>query len=178
MRRIEGATQRFFNCRRSRIVRHRTDAVLPEAHFHAGEAARRLRADGPNELRALPPVPVWRRALAQLHNPLVYLLGVAAAVALAAWWFDGRSQSRILEPLAVGSGGVVDNVARGGRAPAFPEPRLWHCAALARSVVRVCGNGQRDTLVQRRSKAVATILEAASVSTTWTVNARQCDCHD
>jgi Ca2+-transporting ATPase len=56
----------------------------------AEEAATRLRADGPNELRAVPPVPAWRRALAQLQDPLVYLLGAAAAVALAAWWFEGR----------------------------------------------------------------------------------------
>ena len=58
----------------------------------AEEAAKRLRDDGPNELRAAPPVPAWRRALAQLQDPLVYLLGAAAAVALAAWWFEGRGQ--------------------------------------------------------------------------------------
>jgi len=58
----------------------------------AEEAAKRLRADGPNELRAVPPVPLWRRALAQLQDPLVYLLGAAAAVALAAWWFEGRGE--------------------------------------------------------------------------------------
>ncbi len=52
------------------------------------EAARRLQADGRNELRALPPVPAWRRALAQLQDPLVYLLGAAAAIALLAWWFE------------------------------------------------------------------------------------------
>ena len=62
----------------------------PERGLSADEAASRLRADGPNELRALPPVPAWRRALAQLQDPLVYLLGAAAAVALAAWWFEGR----------------------------------------------------------------------------------------
>jgi len=56
------------------------------------EAARRLVADGRNELRAVPPVPAWRRALAQLQDPLVYLLGAAAAVALAAWWFEGRGE--------------------------------------------------------------------------------------
>lgn len=56
----------------------------------AEEAARRLRADGPNILRAVPPVPAWRRVLAQLQDPLVYLLGGAAAVALLAWWFEGR----------------------------------------------------------------------------------------
>ena len=41
------------------------------------EAARRLAADGPNELRAAPPVPTWRRVLAQFQDPLVYLLLVA-----------------------------------------------------------------------------------------------------
>jgi potassium/sodium efflux P-type ATPase len=58
----------------------------------ADEATTRLRKDGPNELRAVPPVSAWRRALAQLQDPLVYLLGAAAAVALAAWWFEGRGQ--------------------------------------------------------------------------------------
>ena len=58
----------------------------------AEEAATRLRADGPNELRSTPPEPAWRRALAQLQDPLVYLLGGAAAVALAAWWFEGRGR--------------------------------------------------------------------------------------
>ena len=56
------------------------------------EAARQLQADGPNELRAVPPVPVWRRALAQLQDPLVFLFGAAAAVTLAAWWFEGRGR--------------------------------------------------------------------------------------
>ena len=58
----------------------------------ADDAARRLQADGPNTLRATPPVPLWRRALAQLQDPLVYLLGAAAAVALVAWWFEGRGR--------------------------------------------------------------------------------------
>ena len=38
----------------------------------------------------MPPVPQWRQALAQLQEPLVYLLLVAAAVALAAWVVEGR----------------------------------------------------------------------------------------
>ena len=63
-----------------------------ERGLGAEEAAQRLQADGPNELRAVAPVPAWRRALAQLQDPLVYLLGAAAAVALAAWWFEGRGQ--------------------------------------------------------------------------------------
>ncbi len=59
------------------------------------EAAKRLAADGPNELRAVPSVPAWRRALAQLKDPLVYLLGAAAAIALAAWWFEGRGETGV-----------------------------------------------------------------------------------
>ncbi len=56
----------------------------------AAAAALRLARDGANELRAVPPVPQWRQALAQLQEPLVYLLLVAAAVALAAWVVEGR----------------------------------------------------------------------------------------
>ncbi len=56
----------------------------------AAEAALRLARDGANELRSVPPVSRWRRALAQLQDPLVYLLLVAAAVALGAWVVEGR----------------------------------------------------------------------------------------
>jgi Ca2+-transporting ATPase len=63
-----------------------------ERGLGADEAVKRLRADGPNELRAVTPVPAWRHALKQLKAPLVYLIGAAAAVALAAWWFEGQGR--------------------------------------------------------------------------------------
>ena len=53
------------------------------------EAAARLVRDGPNELRAKPPVPVWRRILAQFQDPLVYLLLVAIVISLVAWIAEG-----------------------------------------------------------------------------------------
>jgi magnesium-transporting ATPase (P-type) len=56
----------------------------------AAEAAARLSRDGPNELRAAPRVPTWRRVLAQLQDPLVYLLLAAVAVALVAWAIEGH----------------------------------------------------------------------------------------
>lgn len=56
----------------------------------AAAATLRLARDGANDLRSLPPVPQWRRVLAQLQDPLVYLLLVAAAVAMAAWLIEGR----------------------------------------------------------------------------------------
>ena len=56
----------------------------------AAEAARRLARDGRNELQARAAVPGWRRALAQVQDPLVLLLLLAAAVALGAWAVEGR----------------------------------------------------------------------------------------
>lgn len=54
------------------------------------EAARRLARDGPNELRSMPPVPAWRRILAQFQDPLIYLLLAAVAISLIAWAVQGR----------------------------------------------------------------------------------------
>ena len=54
------------------------------------ESGRRLAQDGPNELLAVPQLPVWRRVVSHFQDPLIYLLLVAIAVALAAWFVDGR----------------------------------------------------------------------------------------
>ena len=56
----------------------------------AAEASRRLLENGPNTLRATAKVPAWHRALAQFRDPLVLLLLVAIAIALVAWWIEGR----------------------------------------------------------------------------------------
>jgi len=53
------------------------------------EAARRLAVDGPNELRAVPPVPIWRKILAQFRDPLIYLLLAAVVISLVAWVVAG-----------------------------------------------------------------------------------------
>ena len=55
----------------------------------AQEASRRLAQDGPNELRSAPPIPAWRRFLSHFHDPLVYLLLAAVAIALVAWVIEG-----------------------------------------------------------------------------------------
>ncbi|MBI2725060.1 MAG: cation-translocating P-type ATPase [Polaromonas sp.] len=57
--------------------------------LNASEAERRLAQNGPNELRAAPTAPAWRRLLAQFQDPLIYLLMVAIAIALVAWGVDG-----------------------------------------------------------------------------------------
>jgi len=53
------------------------------------EASRRLSADGPNELYSAPRRPAWRRLLSHFHDPLVYLLLAAVAIALVAWVIEG-----------------------------------------------------------------------------------------
>ena len=55
----------------------------------APEAAKRLARDGPNELRAAPPVPRWRRILSQFQDPLIYLLIGAVVISLVAWLIEG-----------------------------------------------------------------------------------------
>ena len=60
-----------------------------ETGLSAQEATSRLAQSGPNELRAAPRVPAWRRVLAQFQDPLIYLLLAAVAIALLAWWVEG-----------------------------------------------------------------------------------------
>lgn len=65
--------------------------VDPQRGLSSAEAARRLAAEGPNELRSPPAVSVWRRWLAQFRSPLVYLLLGAAAVSAVAWVVEGTA---------------------------------------------------------------------------------------
>jgi len=51
----------------------------------AGEASERLARDGPNELASAPPVPHWRRFVAQFRSVLVLLLLAATAISLVLW---------------------------------------------------------------------------------------------
>jgi Ca2+-transporting ATPase len=55
------------------------------------EAGRRLAREGRNELRAAPPVPAWRKLLAQFRDPLTGMLLAAIAISLVAWVVEGRS---------------------------------------------------------------------------------------
>ncbi|MCC6175412.1 MAG: cation-translocating P-type ATPase [Chloroflexi bacterium] len=52
------------------------------------EAARRLQECGPNQLEAEPPVPAWRRFLAQFQDTLVILLLLATVVSAIVWLYE------------------------------------------------------------------------------------------
>lgn len=70
-------------------------AVDPATGLASVEAERRLERDGANELRSAPPVPLWRKVLAQFQDPLIYLLLVAVAVSGAAWLAEGATGAPI-----------------------------------------------------------------------------------
>ena len=69
----------------------RAFGVNAETGLTAQEAAHRLAEEGPNELRSAPPIPPWRKVLAQFQDSLIYLLLVAIAVSLAVWVVEGRT---------------------------------------------------------------------------------------
>src|SRR5206468_3716056 len=64
------------------------------------EARARLERDGPNELAAAPPVPGWRKFLAQFQDILVILLLIATAVSAAVWLYE-RDSALPYEAIAI-----------------------------------------------------------------------------
>lgn len=62
--------------------------VDPNVGLSSAEAARRLERFGPNELAGAPPVPKWRKFLAQFKDPLVYLLLAATVISVIAWFIE------------------------------------------------------------------------------------------
>ncbi|MCC7210102.1 MAG: cation-translocating P-type ATPase, partial [Anaerolineae bacterium] len=55
------------------------------------EAARRLEQYGRNELESEPPIPAWRRFLAQFQSPLVILLLIATVISFIVWLIERES---------------------------------------------------------------------------------------
>src|SRR5215470_20262612 len=64
------------------------------------EALARLARDGPNALSAEPPVPAWRKFLAQFQDALVILLLIATAISAALWLYE-REESLPYEAIAI-----------------------------------------------------------------------------
>ncbi|TPF85465.1 haloacid dehalogenase [Bifidobacterium sp. UTCIF-37] len=62
--------------------------VDPNVGLSEAEAKRRLEKFGPNELASAPPVPKWKKFLAQFQDPLVYLLLAATVISVIAWFIE------------------------------------------------------------------------------------------
>jgi magnesium-transporting ATPase (P-type) len=77
----------------------------------ASEAQERLLRYGANEPAAEPPVPRWRKFLAQFQDVLVILLLVATAISAALWLYE-RDSPLAYEAIAI-SGVVLLNAVMG-----------------------------------------------------------------
>jgi magnesium-transporting ATPase (P-type) len=107
------------------------------------EAARRLALEGSNELRPAPPVPAWRRILAQFQDPLIYLLLAAAVVSLAAWVSEGSHGwpvDAIVIALIVVANGILGYV---------QEARAENAVAALAMMTAVTSAVVRDGIVRR-----------------------------
>jgi magnesium-transporting ATPase (P-type) len=148
----------------------------PARGLSSAEAAARLARAGPNELTAAPPVPAWRRLLAQFADPLVVLLLAAVVVSVVAWAVedaDGVPWDALVIAVILVANAILGYVqeARAERAVAA----LQRMAVPVATVVRD-GRERRvpaaevvpgDVLVVAEGDAVAAdarLLEAASLT--------------
>ncbi|MET0400100.1 MAG: dephospho-CoA kinase, partial [Longimicrobiaceae bacterium] len=74
--------------------------VMARDHLTDAEARARLAEHGRNELAARPPVPAWRRFLAQFRDVLVLLLLAATAISAGLWAYE-RDTALPYEALAI-----------------------------------------------------------------------------
>ncbi|GAA2287373.1 HAD-IC family P-type ATPase [Nonomuraea roseoviolacea subsp. roseoviolacea] len=138
------------------------------AGLSSAEAAARLERDGPNLLPRKPPIPLWRRVAAQLRDPLIIVLLVAAALTVATG--DWTDTAVIMLVIVVNTSvGVVQEV-RADRA-------ITALSQLTAPMARVIRNGSQsevpaagivvgDLLVLAEGDIVvadATVVESAAL---------------
>jgi Ca2+-transporting ATPase len=118
--------------------------VDPSAGLSAAEAARRLAIAGPNALDPKPPVPRWRRFLAQFESPLVLLLVAAGAVSFVVHALEGEGGApyEALTILAI----VVANAILGYAQEARAEAAVAGLMRLTAPTALVVRDGERVLL--------------------------------
>ncbi len=113
----------------------------PRRGLSAEEAEARLLRHGRNVLPSPPPVPAWRRFLAQFRDVLTILLLLATAVSLAAWWIEREAPIpyEALTILAI----VVLNAALGYLQEHRAEQAIAALEAMAAPGARVVRDGEQ-----------------------------------
>jgi len=136
--------------------------VDPVAGLTTAEAARRLAAGGPNALRSAPEVPLWRRLLVQVRDPLVVLLLVAVAVSVAAWAVEGGGGAPVdaIVILAI----VVMNAVLGYVQERRAQDAVASLAAMSAASASVVRDG-RLQVVAARDVVVGDLLALAEGDT-------------
>ena len=107
----------------------------------SSEASARLASVGPNELASDPPVPRWRRFVAQFRDVLVVLLLIATAVSIAAWFYE-RDTPLPYEAIAIFAV-VVLNAMMGYMQEARAEAAVVALRAMSADTAAVIRDGER-----------------------------------
>ena len=126
-----------------------TDA---ERGLAAEVAARRLGEHGPNALPEPPPRPLWRTYVRQLRSPLIYILFVAAVLAVA---LGHHADAGVI--LAV----VMVNALIGGLQEGRAERSMAALRRLSSVSVRVLRDG-REQVVHARELVVGDLMLLAA----------------
>ncbi len=114
--------------------------TYPRRGLAEGDVRERLARHGRNELPSTPPVPAWRRFLAQFRDGLTILLLVATAVSLIAWGIERESAIpwEALTILAI----VLVNGVLGFVQESRAEQALAALAAMSAPSARVLRDGE------------------------------------
>ena len=108
------------------------------------EARRRLERDGRNELAAEPPIPAWRRFLAQFQDVLVVLLLVATAISAVLWLIE-RDAALPYEAIAI-LAVVLLNATMGYLQEARAEAAVAALRAMSAADATVVRGGRRQSV--------------------------------
>ncbi len=119
-------------------------SVDPARGLSADEVRARLAQYGPNELLAKPPLPAWRKFLAQFNNPLVLLLLGATVVSFVVWLIE-RDSALPFEALAI-LAIVIINAILGYAQEARAERAVAALKAMAAAHASVIRDGQRQDI--------------------------------
>ena len=121
-------------------------ALATDAHrgLTADDARARRERYGPNELAAEPPVPGWRRFLAQFEDVLVLMLLAATGISAAIWVFE-RDAALPYEALAIFAV-VLLNAAMGYVQEARAEAAVAALRAMSAANAAVIRGGTRQTI--------------------------------
>ncbi|MCF4126310.1 cation-translocating P-type ATPase [Methylobacterium sp. SyP6R] len=133
-----------------------TDAVLaalgvdPASGLSRDAVRARAERFGPNALRARPPVPAWRRLMAQFTDPLVLLLVAAALVSAGVWLQDSVRAGTGRESLPFEALAILGIVLLNGAMGYVQEARAMQAIAALRRLsaarARVVREGRREEI--------------------------------
>lgn len=111
------------------------------------EIQRRLQEVGYNELKAEPPIPAWRRFLAQFQDTLVILLLIATGVSVVLWFYE-RESALPYEGIAIFSI-VLLNAILGYVQESRAEQAVAALRAMSAAEAQVIRGGQRKRVPAR-----------------------------